>query len=349
VSGTLAICGAGSWGSALAKLWCDADRSVRIWARRPQQRDDLRLGRNPGYLPGVAMPTGLEVIGETEKLIDGAGALIVALPTAALDWALQTWGREAREKSIPVVLLAKGFDKRSGRRLSEVATEVLGADLVHVLLGPSHAEEVAREMPTAVVLAGGSEKSRSRLQCALSTSCFRVYTNHDLVGVEVAAALKNVLAIAAGICDGLGLGDNTKGALLTRGVVEISRLGEAMGGCHHTFYGLSGIGDVITTCLSAHSRNRALGEAVGRGASVEEALARVGQVVEGVATTQTLEELARRHSLRLPILEEVAEVLFAAKEPRLAIEELMLRELTSERGGDADLGSEGGLDVRSTR
>ncbi len=339
------ICGAGSWGSALAKVWCDAGRGVKIWARRPGQREDLRLGRNSGYLPGISLPNSLHVVDEAEDLLEGTRALVVALPTVALNETLERLGPLVRERSQPVVLLAKGFDRSSGRRLSEVAGEVVGDSLVHVLLGPSHAEEVAREMPTAVVLAGGDPTRRSELQSLLSTACFRVYTNDDLAGVEVAAALKNVLAIAAGICDGLGLGDNTKGALLTRGLVEIVRVGEALGAQRETFYGLSGIGDVITTCLSAHSRNRAFGEAMGRGADVAEALQRVGQVVEGVATTQTVQELARRHSLRLPILEKVAEVLFDSKEPREAIQDLMLRELTSEWGPSP----EGGINVRTSR
>jgi glycerol-3-phosphate dehydrogenase (NAD(P)+) len=199
-----------------------------------------------------------------------------------------------------------------------------------VLAGPSHAEEVARRIPTAVVVSGGDADLRRAVQGRLTTPLFRVYTNDDLVGVELAAAVKNVLAIAAGICDGLQLGDNTKGALLTRGVTELARLGVACGAQRETFFGLAGIGDVITTCLSRHSRNRLLGERIGSGLSLQEALATMTQVVEGVETARTAVELAHRYGVAVPICEQVAAVLFAGRPPRAAIEELMGRALRSE-------------------
>jgi glycerol-3-phosphate dehydrogenase (NAD(P)+) len=199
------------------------------------------------------------------------------------------------------------------------------------LLGPSHAEEVARQLPTAVVLSGGEAPRAARVQGALSTNWLRIYTNDDQIGTEYAAALKNILAIAAGMCDGLGLGDNTKGALLTRGLAEISRLGVALGGRAETFYGLSGVGDVITTCLSHHSRNRALGERVAKGESLAAALAAIDQTVEGVATVRTTVALAEENGIKMPISRQVLAVLDEAKDPSHAIDELMGRALRSER------------------
>lgn len=330
--GPIAVVGAGSWGSALAHSFRQGGQRTTLWARRPEQVEELRRGENPRYLPGVELGD-VGATGSLEEALAGDGPVLLAVPSAAVAGSCSRI-RELSAAPRPVVCAAKGLEAGSGRRLSQVMADALGPGWPGlVLLGPSHAEEVARGMPTAIVLAGADATLRGELQERFSGPALRVYTNEDLAGVEYAAALKNVLAIAAGICDGLGLGDNTKGALLTRGLAEIARLGTALGGQRDTFYGLAGVGDVITTCLSRHSRNRALGEELGRGQSLDAAVATVGQVAEGVGTTRTVVELARRHGQAVPISQKVGEVLFGGLDPARAIDELMARRLKAEWGG----------------
>ncbi len=332
LSAPIAVIGAGSWGTALALSAAQGGHAVRLWARRAELVEELREGRNEHYLPGMAIPTAIRATSDLREAIDGASLILLAVPSAAVASMCRELRKEGGIGRASVVCVAKGLERGSGRRMSEVMEEELpeasGRRLV--LLGPSHAEEVAQRMPTAVILSGGDREHAEEVQTALSTPWLRIYTNDDLIGVEYAGALKNILAIATGICDGIGLGDNTKGALLTRGMAEIARLGVEMGGQRETFFGLAGIGDVITTCLSRHSRNRAFGERVGRGEGTEEALRAVGQVVEGVQTLRTAVELARRHRVEMPISEQVLAVVDGGKDPREAIEELMGRQLKAE-------------------
>ncbi|MFQ5600922.1 MAG: NAD(P)H-dependent glycerol-3-phosphate dehydrogenase, partial [Candidatus Krumholzibacteriia bacterium] len=222
---------------------------------------------------------------------------------------------------------AKGLEERTTKRMSEVLCEELPQPPGHIvsLVGPSHAEEVARGMPTTVVAAGSDPRILQQVQKIFTTGAFRVYTNTDLVGVELAVSVKNVIAIAAGISDGLGFGDNSRGALLTRGLAEMARLGAALGAEPQTFAGLAGLGDLVTTATSRHSRNRNLGEALGRGKSLEEALVEITQVAEGVRTTRAVLELAARHDVEMPITMQVFEILFEGKEPKQALRDLMLR------------------------
>jgi glycerol-3-phosphate dehydrogenase (NAD(P)+) len=325
----ICVLGAGSWGTAVASTLAGAGSSVVLWARRPEQVAELRTGRNARFLGDRPLAPGLESTADFGAAVDGADVIVLATPAATTSELCGRIGETTR----PCVLLAKGLERGTGRRLSEVASANLGPDAeVLVLLGPSHAEEVMEGQPTAIVLSGGSARTREALQQEFSHANLRVYTNDDLIGVETAGALKNVLAIAAGLCDGLGLGDNAKGALLARGVAEIARIGERLGGRRETYFGLSGVGDVITTCLSRHSRNRALGERVGRGETLEAAVAAVGQVVEGADTTRTVVELARREGEAVPIADEVAAVLFDGKAPAEAMSDLMLRSLKPEWG-----------------
>jgi glycerol-3-phosphate dehydrogenase (NAD(P)+) len=234
-------------------------------------------------------------------------------------------------RSRAVLCAAKGYEPETRKRMSEVLREELGRDVgVAVLAGPSHAEEVARSIPTSVVVASEDDACARGFQELLLDATFRVYTNSDLLGVETAAALKNVIAIAAGVCDGLGFGDNTKGALLTRGLAELSRLGRALGARPETFSGLAGIGDLVTTCTSVHSRNRRLGELVARGVPLEEACARIGMAVEGIGTTRSALAIAARVGVELPITQQVAHVLFEGREPRKALGELMGRDAKAE-------------------
>jgi glycerol-3-phosphate dehydrogenase (NAD(P)+) len=293
---------------------------------------EIRSGTNSRYLPGIVLPD-LAATADLDAALDGARVVVLAVPCRAVRSLCETLAR--RDPAPPVVVCAaKGLERESGLRMSEVLAQALPPRCRPlVLLGPSHAEEVALRMPTAVVLGGGSGAEAALVQEALSTPWLRIYTNDDLPGVEYAGALKNVLAIAAGICDGLGLGDNTKGALLTRGLAEIARLGSSLGARRETFFGLAGVGDVITTCLSRHSRNRALGERVGRGESFAAALEAIGQVVEGAETVRTVSRLAQRHGIPVPISEQVEQVLFAGRDPHAAIDELMGRALRSEEEG----------------
>ena len=331
VNGATAVLGGGSWGTAIASSLARHLDDVRVWTREEDVVEAINAGSNPRYLPGADLPAGLRASADLAATMKGAGTVVLAVP-AAVTAAVVGEAMPHFESGARWVLLAKGLEKGTGRRLSEVVLERSGLDPEHVfaLLGPSHAEEVVRGMPTAIVLAGPDCPERNFLQRRFSGPGLRVYTNEDLVGVELAAAVKNVLAIAAGLGDGLGLGDNGKGALLTRGVAELARLGVAFGGHRETFFGLSGVGDVVTTCLSLHSRNRALGERIARGQTLKQALDEIGQVVEGVDTTRTVVDLAGARGVAVPIATEVAAVLFDGKDPAGALDDLMGRSLKGE-------------------
>jgi glycerol-3-phosphate dehydrogenase (NAD(P)+) len=327
---TIAVLGAGSWGTTLATLLAGNGHDVRLWARRADQAAEMKRTRaNARYLPGVELPETLLITGAMDAALSGAEMVVLAVPSHTV--------RELCEahpfpSGALIVNTAKGLEEGTLERLSEVVVEATGAgpERVLALLGPSHAEEVSRRIPTSVVVAGTDPAARVSVQEAYSNGYFRVYTNDDLVGVEVVTALKNVIAIAAGIIDGLGFGDNTKAALVTRGLAEISRLGSAMGARADTFAGLAGVGDLVVTCLSRHSRNRRLGEMVGGGKSLDEALAEMVMVAEGVRTTRAAVALGRRHAVELPIIETVHAVLFDGQDPREAVGALMTRPLRGE-------------------
>jgi len=329
----IAVIGAGSWGTALALLLDAQGHRVRVWefdaelARRYRQG----LRENP-VLPGVTLPPGLEIRNELPWVVEEAELVVLAVPSHAVR---ATVGRLADTASPDVLLVdvAKAVEEGSLKRMSEVVAEAwpaLPAQRSLCLSGPSHAEEVARHVPTSVTIAGIDLEQARRAQHVFSGESFRVYVNDDLCGVELGGALKNVIAIASGMCDGLGFGDNTKGALLTRGLVEISRLGTIMGGRPETFAGLSGMGDLFTTCMSRHSRNRHVGEQVGRGRSLKDVLAEMTMVAEGVRTTHAARELGRRHEVPMPITEAVHRVLFDGADVRYEVTALMTRELRGE-------------------
>ncbi len=323
----IAILGAGSWGTALAVLWADAHPT--LWDHDTPRAAALQASRdNARYLPGVTLPPSVRVEGDLARSVADAALVVIATPSQTVRGvahklrAAQTWSDH-----FTVVNAAKGLELESGKRMSEILAEELPLPQARIvsLVGPSHAEEVARGMPTTVVVAGPDANVLQDVQTRLSTESFRVYTNTDLVGVELAVALKNVIAIAAGISDGLGFGDNARGALLTRGLAEMARLGAALGARAETFAGLAGLGDLVTTATSRHSRNRNLGEAIARGRAPSQALADLGQVAEGVHTTRAARALAEKHDIELPITSEVFQILFEAKEPRHALRDLMLR------------------------
>ncbi|HMB68826.1 MAG TPA: NAD(P)H-dependent glycerol-3-phosphate dehydrogenase [bacterium] len=323
-----AVAGAGSWGTALACLLARRG-DVVLWGRDAETMDKLQADReNARYLPGIRFPDSLRVTADLGEAAD-CGDVVLAVPTRAHAQVAQAL--VACRRPAHVLSAAKGYEPGTGLRMSETLRRELGEETpVTVLAGPSHAEEVAQGIPTTVVVASLSDDAAVFWQSALMQPTFRVYTNSDLVGVETAAALKNVIAIAAGICDGLGFGDNTKGALLTRGLTEIARLGEAMGARPETFAGLAGLGDLVTTCMSRHSRNRRVGELVGRGRTTEEAQAETGMVAEGVQTTRSALEIAAGVNVELPITEQVGRVLFDGRGPREALEELMGRDAKAE-------------------
>lgn len=334
------ILGLGSWGTAIAALLARHGHTVAGWTHDPAQRRALRDEQeNRKYLPGVALPPFAveETIAAVVAGRQPPAVVVFAVPSHALrDVAAQSAPHLA--PGVIVVNVAKGLEEGTLLRMSEVLAQVFAASgSAHAaaapivsLLGPSHAEEVSRDHPTALVAASRDAAAARVTQELFSGETLRVYTSPDLVGVELAAALKNIIAIAAGISAGVGHGDNSFGALVTRGLAEITRLGTALGGRPETFAGLSGLGDLVTTCVSRHSRNRWVGYEVGRGRAPDEVLSGMSMVAEGVRTTRAGRDLARKHGVEMPITEQVYEVLFAGRDPRAAIGALMVREPKAE-------------------
>jgi glycerol-3-phosphate dehydrogenase (NAD(P)+) len=327
--GIAAVLGGGSWGTTLAAHLAGLGWSVRLWDVDGANLERIRAEReNRKYLPGVALPDSLEVEFDLAAALAGAGLVTWAVPSIAL----RTVARAAQPHLAPDVLEAcatKGLEPDTGghpRRMSEVLAAELGDRPRAVIVGPSHAEEVSRGVPTSVVSAAARLAWAEAVQQAFFAPRFRVYAQDDLAGVELGSALKNVIALAAGVGDGLGYGDNTKGALLTRGLAEMSRLGVALGGRRETFFGLSGMGDLITTAISRHSRNRRVGEELARGRALAEVLRDLGQVAEGVNTAPAALALAAEHGIEVPITREVCAVLFDGKTPHDALAALLSRD-----------------------
>jgi glycerol-3-phosphate dehydrogenase (NAD(P)+) len=319
-----AILGDGAWGTAVALLLAGRPgRRITLWSARPESGRRLRETRVNPLLPGVPIPPEIELTADPAAA-NGAALIIIAIPTAYLR---PTLTRVASSLGRPraVVSLTKGLEAETFQRPSQVIGELLGTEAVAVLSGPSHAEEVSRGLPTSVVAASREPSLARQVQGIFSTDRFRVYTNPDPVGVELAGALKNVIGIAAGISDGLEFGDNTKAALLTRGLVEMTRFGVALGAQAETFQGLAGMGDLITTCVSRHGRNRRVGERLGRGEALEAILGSMPMVAEGVYSARSIRARARQLGLELPITEAVHRVLYEGQEPREAVVDLMTR------------------------
>ncbi len=328
------VVGNGGWGTALALVAHRNGASVAIWGiEKDYVEETRRLRENPRYLPGVTLPDDLALEHDAAKAAAGADLILSAVPTQYLR---KTFGAiEANlPRRIPVCSASKGVEADTFLRPTEILTDVLSPRSVAVLSGPTHAEEVARGAPTSVVVASTVKTLRQRIQRLFSDDRFRVYSSSDVIGVEIAAAVKNVIAIAAGVCAGLDLGDNAAAALITRGNAEITRLGRALGASPETFAGLAGIGDLITTCVSQHGRNRSVGARLGRGELLEDILASMVQVAEGVRTTPGVIELAKQAGVEMPISEQVHRVLFNGHRPRAALSELMTREPRPEFGRD---------------
>ena len=324
----LAVIGGGAWGTALASHAVRAGLDTRIWVREPELVDAMAVRReNPLYLPGVALPEGMRPTTSLGDAVAEAETLVVAVPS---EYCRATFAELAAraEPSAVLVSATKGLETDTLRRMSEVAAAEAPGRALAVLSGPSFAAEVARQLPTAVVVASADHALAERVQRTLSTRSFRVYSSEDVTGVELAGAVKNVIAIAAGIVDGLGYGHNTVAALITRGLAEISRLAVALGGRPDTLAGLAGLGDLVLTCTGSLSRNRTVGQRLGRGQSLAEAAA--GIHPEGVRTTLATAALAERHGIDMPIVRQMKAVLYEGKPPREALEELMLRSLKRE-------------------
>lgn len=328
MSSSITLFGAGSWGTALAVHLASAGRDVTLWARRPEAVEQMRRTRhNPRYLPDLRIPESVRLTSDFQTAAEAADLWAVAVPSQNLRSVAQRLRPYTDELDV-LVSLAKGIENDSLMTMSQVLGDVLpdvSKEHIGVLYGPSHAEEVAEGRPTTVVAAAPDASVAERIQDAFMTKRLRVYVNTDVIGVEIGGSAKNVLAIAAGISDGVGYGDNAKAALITRGLAEIRRLGLAMGARPQTFAGLAGIGDLVVTCMSQHSRNRHLGEEIGKGKTLAEVRDEMDMVAEGVQTTQSIHELAQHHEIEMPITEAVYSVLFEGKRPRDRVAELMTR------------------------
>jgi len=333
----VAVLVAGSWGTALASLLAEIHPEVVVWSRNAAEVDDInQLHMNRRFFKDVPLSPKLKATLSMEEAVNQADAIVLASPSAAMRGvcaALQTLLSVAQLSDILIVHVAKGFEAETMKRMTTVIAEELpgyDANRLVVLSGPSHAEEVIIHCPTTVVVASASIQAAEAAQDLFINGYFRVYTNPDVIGVEVGGALKNIIALGAGLIDGLGFGDNAKAALMTRGLAEITRLGSKMGANPATFAGLAGIGDLVATCTSKHSRNWRAGYMLGQGIALPDVLENMGMVVEGVKTTKAAYKLAREYEVSMPITDALYQVLFAGKEPKAAVVDLMARDKTHE-------------------
>jgi glycerol-3-phosphate dehydrogenase (NAD(P)+) len=306
-----AVMGAGMWGTTFAQVLCDAGTPAVLWARRPELAETITARHeNPGYLPGVALTAALTASADPARVLDGASLVVLAVPAQSLRQNLGAW-THLIPPGVPLVSLMKGIELGTCERMSEVIAEVTGAgpERIAVISGPNLAKEIAQRQHAATVVACADDTVAKRLQQACHTPYFRPYTNPDVTGCELGGAVKNVIALAVGIAVGMGLGDNTRATLITRGLAEISRLGAALGADQHTFAGLAGMGDLVATCNSPQSRNRTFGEHLGRGKAPADVAASTTQVAEGTKSAEPVLKLARAHGVEMPITQVVAGVL----------------------------------------
>lgn len=321
----IGVLGGGSWGTALAILLADKGYSVEMWLRDEKQLKNMEDTKtNEKYLPEIKLPGNLKLTNNLEKAIVGKEMILLSIPTHGVRETLNNCKKYIRPEQI-IVNVAKGVENQTLLRISQIVKEILPDNKYAVLSGPSHAEEVGKKVPTTVVSASIDKSVAEYVQDLFMTPNFRVYTNPDVIGVELAGALKNVIALGAGISDGLNNGDNTKAALMTRGMFEMARLGEEMGADSNTFSGLAGIGDLIVTCTSMHSRNRRAGILIGKGMKTEEAIKEIGMVVEGIKTTKSVFELAKQYNIEMPITTEIYNVLYNGADVKYSVENLMVR------------------------
>lgn len=332
MSDKAAVLVAGSWGTALASVLADKGMDVAVWTRKEEQKNEINeRHRNERFLPGVQLPDNLCATTDMGEAVKGAKAVVIVAPSSAV----REVSRQLKpywQEDMLVVHATKGFETETLKRISTVISEELGCEegRIVVLSGPSHAEEVVKRCPTTVVVASLDDSQAQAAQDLFMNSYFRVYTNRDMVGAELAGALKNIIALGAGMSDGLGYGDNAKAALLTRGLAEITRIGVEMGANPLTFAGLAGIGDLVVTATSRHSRNWRAGFMLGEGKSVEEVLGSMGMVVEGIRTTKAAHTISEKYQVQMPIAKQLYHVLFEGLDPRTAVEALMGRDRKTE-------------------
>lgn len=327
-----AVIGSGTWGMALARLLFDNGHEVKVWSAIESELKELREKRTHKNLPGIIFDEGIVFEGDLEKAMENAYICVLSVPSIFTRATAKKMAPFYNENQI-IVNVAKGIEENTLEILTEQILDEIKNANVAVLSGPSHAEEVVRLLPTTCVAGAKDMETAKLIQSTFMSPVFRVYTSTDMLGIELGGSLKNVIALAAGISDGLGYGDNAKAALITRGIVEISRLGIAMGANIETFYGLSGIGDLIVTCASKHSRNRKAGMLMGQGMSMDEAMKEVAMVVEGVYSAKAAKALANKYNICMPIVDEVNAVLFENKDPKQAVDALMLRDKAVEKIG----------------
>ncbi|KGP93142.1 glycerol-3-phosphate dehydrogenase [Pontibacillus chungwhensis BH030062] len=324
----VAVLGAGSWGTALSIVLADNHHEVRLWTHRAEQANDINESHtNKKYLKEVSLPESIVAYTDLKQAVQDVTAVVLVVPTKAIrDVCKQL--REVLDHKVTLIHATKGIDPDSLKRVSEIITEEMPSDYyddVVVLSGPSHAEEVGLRQPTTVTVSSETMKTAELAQDLFINEHFRVYTNPDIVGVELGGALKNIIALGAGISDGLGYGDNAKAALITRGLAEIARLGTSMGSSPLTFAGLTGVGDLIVTCTSQHSRNYRAGYMLGQGQNLEDVLEHMGMVVEGVRTTNAAYKLSKEQGVEMPITHGIEQILFQNAEPKDVVDQLMTR------------------------
>lgn len=321
----ISVIGDGGWGTTLAIILSQKGYKVTLWGAFPGYVEILKSKRvNTKFLPGIRIPAGINITPRLEEAIEGSNIIVLAVPSQYMRKVLKSINA-CKVSGKVFVSVAKGIENKTLKRMSEVVHEILGRVPLAVLSGPTIAHEVALKIPTTIVSSSADMELAKMVQDIFMTDALRVYSSSDVVGTELGGSLKNVIAIAAGISDGLGFGTNAKAALLTRGLVEMVRLGVAMGAKKETFYGLSGLGDLATTCISPYSRNRHFGEEIGKGMTLKNALKETEMVVEGVATTQSAHDLAKRHKIDMPITAEIYKVLYEEKDPKKAVYDLMTR------------------------
>ena len=328
----IAVIGAGSWGTALAKLLSEKYANVTLWARSPELVATLTSTReNKTYLPGISLPRGLTFTSDIKATVEQADVIFFVTPSHVMRGMAKIVAPFVKGAAL-IVTAAKGLELGTYKRMSQILAEEFPdhRNKIAALSGPTHAEEVGLGYPAAIVIASANQATAEQLQDILMTSRFRAYTNPDIIGVELGGALKNIIALGAGIVEGLGFGDNTKAALMTRGLAEIARLGMAMEAQVATFAGISGVGDLIVTCTSKHSRNRRAGLLIAAGQSIDDIQQGSKMVVEGIRSTQAAYELAKRHNIEMPITEQAYAILYQNKDPREAVLELMTRGKTHE-------------------
>ncbi len=326
----IGIIGGGSWATSLAILLSKKNFIIDLWVRNKSQLDKIYISReNIKYLPGVVIPSNVNITNSLSDALEGKDIIVMAVPSHAIRETLEKGKKHIKPEQI-IVNVAKGIENNTLLRVSQVVAEILPENRYAILSGPSHAEEVAKDVPTTVVAASEDKETAQYVQDIFMSPKFRVYTNSDVIGVELGGSIKNIIALGAGISDGLGYGDNTKAALMTRGIIEMGRLGEKMGARKSTFAGLAGIGDLIVTCTSMHSRNRRAGILIGEGSTLEEAVEKIGMVVEGIKTTKSAYELSLKHEAEMPITKELYGVLYEGKEVNNSVVNLMLRDKKQE-------------------